>query len=157
MSEITLLQAQDRFAPALSDLCGKHVRDFDAWLKPALARDLRAGLAEASERMTGARRRLAQDFVHETAPAIVRDLNRGAERDILDALRSYEARLEPAPPRQQSLPEQHWRPSLWRTAIGAAFGAVIGVVLLAIEHVGTVAQPPTAVTQRMAPTPPAPP
>src|SRR5438067_1650574 len=120
MTETTLLQAHERFASALDDLCGKQIRDFDTWLKPSLARDLRGGLFEAAERMTGARKRLAQDFVHDTAPAIVRDLNRGAERDILDALRSYEARFEPPPPRQQALPEYRWQPSLWRTAIGAA-------------------------------------
>jgi len=155
MGEITLLEAHARLVSRLDGLCASQRRDFETWLKPALARDLRAGLAEATERMTGARRRLAQEFVHETAPAVVRDLNRGAERDILDALRSYEARFEPPPPRQQSLPDYRWRPSLWRTAIGAAFGAVMGVVLLAIEHVGAVPPAPSPALQQVAPAPPA--
>ena len=155
MTETTLLQAHERFASSLDDLRGKHLRDFAMWLEPALARDVRAGLAEAAERITGVRKRLAQDFVHDIAPAIVRDLNRAAERDILDALRSYEARFEPRPPRQQVLPGYRWQPSLWRTAIGAAFGAVIAVVLLAIEQVGAIPQTPPTVTRQVAPAPPA--
>src|SRR5262249_20884137 len=153
MTEITLLQAHQRFASALATLHAKQLQDFDAWLKPARARARHAGFTAEPERAPGARKHLAQDFVHDIAPSIVRDLNRGAERDSLDALRGYEAQFEPPSTPQAALPDYRWRPSLWRTAIGAAFGAVIGVVLFAIDHVAATPPAPTSATQQLVPAP----
>ena len=104
MTETTLLQVHERFASSLDDLRGKYLRDFEAWLKSAFGRDVRGAINEAAERIPGARKRLAQDFVHDVAPAIVRDLNRAAERDILDALRLRGAVRTAAAPASRPCP-----------------------------------------------------
>jgi hypothetical protein len=157
MTETTLLQAREQFASGLDELRRRLLNEFELWLKAAIASDRGAVQSDAAERITGVRKRLAQDFIDATAPAIIRTLNRDAERDILAALQSYEARFEPQSLPPKALSDYHWQPSLWRTAIGAAFGAVIGVVLLAIGHVGSTSQAPPAGTQQVAPAPPAPP
>jgi hypothetical protein len=146
MTPTTLIDAHEHFAHKLDELRCSFVADFAAWLKGAFADGARTGTIEATERITAIRGRFVQEFIDEAAPALIRSLNRDAERDILDALRSYEAHF--APRATQATPTtadfHPWQPSLWRTAIGAAFGAVIGVVLLALGEISTT--PPTATT-----------
>ncbi len=127
MTPTTLLEAHRRFAAALDDLRRQYVAEFDRWL--------RAGdpYQSADEKIATARNKFADEFLDRLAPPIIRASNRDAEHDILDALRSFEAR--PRPPRPVA-PGNRWQASLWRTAVAAAFGAVAAVVILALQPLG---------------------
>src|SRR5262245_11933982 len=123
----TLLEAHRRFAAALDDLRRQYVADFDRWLRGG------ASAQEADEKIATARAKFSDDFLDQRAPPIIRALNRDAEHDILQALRSFEAR--PAPLRRASPSTHRWQAALWRTALAAAFGAVAAVILLALQPV----------------------
>jgi hypothetical protein len=148
MTEPTLLEAHEQFATVLDGLRRKQLDALSSWLASALDRDTRGAHAEAPERESIARKRLAQNFIDEAAPPLIRTLSPQSERDILAALRGYEARFEPRPEQASSFPDHQWQASVSRTAIGAAFGAVIGLLLLALGQFGGGAGPlPTARTQ----------
>jgi hypothetical protein len=147
MTSTTLLEARERFSSALDELRRKFLIEFDSWLKTALAADMRAGLADVDVRIGAARKKFAENFIDETAPPIIRLHNRDAELEILKLLRSYDARFEavPSAPRR-SLPADDWQPSVWRAATGGAFGAVIGVILLALQPMDDAPAPAPAIT-----------
>jgi len=121
----TLLEAHRRFAAALDDLRRQFVTEFDRWL--------RAGgpPQEADEKIATAVSKFSDEFINGQAPAIIRALNREAEHDIVHALRSFEAR--PVPIARPLASARAWQPSLWRTALAAAFGAIAAVILLALQ------------------------
>ena len=131
----TLLEAHRRFAAALDDLRRQYVADLDRWLRAG------GSGGEAAEKIPTARAKFADDFLDQHAPPIIRALNRDAEHDILHALRSFEARPTPLQvPLQVSLQQPgpfplRWQPSLWRTAVAAAFGAVAAVILYALQPI----------------------
>src|SRR5262245_37694728 len=123
----TLLEAHRRFAAALDDLRRQYTTDFDRWLRGG------ASSQEANEKIATARTKFSDDFLVEHAPPIIRALNRDAEHDILGALRSFEARSASL---QRPSPSPHrWQASIWRTAVAAAFGAVVGVILFALQPI----------------------
>jgi len=126
----TLLEAHQRFAAVLDELRRKYVAEFEQWLKTAADE---VSQKDASERIATARRKFADEFLDQRAPAIVRSFNRDAEHDILAALKSYDARPEPAPARQPMAGGLRWQATLWRTVLAAAFGAVAAVTLLALQ------------------------
>lgn len=127
MTTTTLPDAHRRFAAALDDLRRRYVAEFDRWLRAG------ASSQEADEKIATARSKFADDFLDQQAPTIIRVLNCDAEHDILDALRSFEARPAPLP---RPAPSAHrWQANLWRTAVAAAFGAVAAVILLALQPV----------------------
>src|SRR5262245_56605803 len=115
----TLLEAHQRFFAALEELRRKYVAEFDQWLKTAPDEILEQ---DAGERTATARRKFADEFLHERAATIVRSFNPDAEHDILAALKSYYARPEPRAARSSTLAPLRWRVSLWRTVLAAAFG-----------------------------------
>jgi len=123
----TLLEAHRRFAAALDDLRRQYVTDFDRWLRGD------GSSQEADEKIATARAKFSDDFLDQHAPPIIRALNRDAEYDILEALRSFEAR--PAPLRRPSPFPRRWQASIWRTAVAAAFGAVVAVILFALQPI----------------------
>jgi hypothetical protein len=123
----TLLEAHRRFAAALDDLRRQYLTDFDRWLRGG------ASPQEADEKIATARAKFSDDFIDQHAPPIIRALNRDAEHDILQALRSFEAR--PAPLRRASASTHRWQASPWRIALAAAFGAFAAVILLALQPV----------------------
>jgi hypothetical protein len=123
----TLLEAHRRFAAALDDLRRQYVTDFDRWLRGS------ASSQEAAEKIATARAKFSDDFLDQHAPPIIRDLNRDAEHDILQALRSFEA--QPAPSQRPSPSPDRWQASLWRTAVAAAFGAVVAVILYTLQPI----------------------
>jgi hypothetical protein len=123
----TLLEAHRRFAAALDDLRRQYVTDFDRWLRGG------ASSQEADEKIATARAKFSDDFLDQQAPPIIRALNRDAEHDILQALRSFEAR--PAPLRRPPPSANRWQASPWRTALAAALGAVAAVILLALQPI----------------------
>src|SRR5215813_1201782 len=106
----TLLEAHRRFAAALDDLRRQYVTDLDRWLRGGSASS-----GEADEKIATARARFSDDFLDQHAPPIIRALNRDAEHDILQALRSFEAR--PAPLRRAAPSTHRWQADLWRTAL----------------------------------------
>ena len=123
----TLLEAHRRFAAALDDLRRQYVTDFDRWLRGG------ASSQEADEKIATGRAKFSDDFLDQQAPPIIRALNRDAEHDILQALRSFEAR--PAPLRRPPPSANRWQASPWRTALAAALGAVAAVILLALQPI----------------------
>src|SRR5262245_2333167 len=123
----TLLEAHRRFAAALDDLRRQYVNEFDRWLRAG------ASQQEADEKIAAARIRFSDEFIDRQAPAIIRDLNRDSEHDILHALRSFEAR--PAPLARPIASPRLWQVSVWRTALAAAFGAIAAVILLALQPI----------------------
>ena len=123
----TLLEAHRRFAAALDDLRRQYVTDFDRWLRGG------ASSQEADEKIATARAKFSDDFLDQQAPPIIRALNREAEHDILQALRSFEAR--PVPLRRPPPSANRWQASPWRTALAAALGAVAAVILLALQPI----------------------
>ena len=123
----TLLEAHRRFAAALDDLRRQYVTDFDRWLRGG------ASSQEADEKIATARAKFSDDFLDQHAPPIIRALNRDAEHDILQALRSFEAR--PVPLRRPASSADRWQAGPWRTALAAAFGAVAAVILLALQPI----------------------
>ena len=149
----TLIDAHDRFAAALDELRRNYLTEFELWAKSALDRTPDAS-REAADWIASARKRFSDEFLDQRAPAIIRTLNRNAEFDILRELRSYDAKSEPA--RRATAPQRHWMPSLWRTVLAAAFGAVAGVILLTMQPIGEVPKAPPPVTEpvRPRPTPP---
>src|SRR5215468_3814105 len=123
----TLLEALRRFAAALDDLRRQYVNEFDRWLRAG------ASQQEADEKIAAARIRFSDEFIDRQAPAIIRDLNRDSEHDILHALRSFEAR--PAPLARPVASPRRWQVSVGRTALAAAFGAIAAVILLALQPI----------------------
>jgi len=132
---VTLIEAHSRFADKLDELRRRHVVEFDVWLKSALDRNLAAAQKTTRDRLAIERKTFVDEFLDQHAPIIVHELNPGAERDIVRALKSYEARPEPARS-PAATTERRWLPSLWRTALAAAFGAVVSVILLALQPIG---------------------
>jgi hypothetical protein len=124
----TLLEAHRRFAAALDDLRRQYVTELDRWLRSG------GPPQEADEKIAAARSKFSDEFIDGRAPAIVRALNPEAEHDILHTLRSFEAR--PAPLARPVASPRHWQPSVWRTALAGAFGAIAAVILLALQPIG---------------------
>src|SRR5262249_61339703 len=77
------------------------------------------------------RKVFADDFLDRRAAPIIREFNRDAEHTILEPLRTYEARPET---RRHSATETRWPTGVWRIVLAAAFGAVVGVILLALQQ-----------------------
>src|SRR5262245_14476744 len=100
----TLLEAHRRFAAALDDLRRQYVTHFGRWLRGD------GSPPEADENIAPARAKFSDDFLDQHAPPIIRALNRDAEYDILEALRSFEAR--PAPLRRPSPFPRRWQASI---------------------------------------------
>src|SRR5262245_40297307 len=152
MSTTTLLVAHQRFAVALDDLRRRYLAEFDQWLKTPLAGNLDVAQAEAADRIVAARKEFADEFLDQRAPAIVHSFNPAAEHDILKALRTYEAKPEPRAPRGRPVTAgPPWQAGLWRTVVAAAFGAVVGVMLLSLQPIGdaasNAAQPLISITR----------
>jgi len=133
----TLLEAHRRFAAALDDLRRQYVAEFDRWLRSS------GSPQEADEKVVAARSKFSDEFIDGRAPAIIRALNREAEHDILHALRSFEAR--PAPLARPVASPRLWQPSIWRTALAAAFGVIAAVILLALQPIGETVARETAI------------
>ena len=131
MQTPTLLDAHERFAAALDELRRHYVTEFELWLKTALAGNPATAQKEAPERATMGRKVFAEEFLDQRAPPIIREFNRDAEFTILETLRTYEARPET---RRHSAAETRWPAGVWRIVLAAAFGAVVGVILLALQQ-----------------------
>jgi hypothetical protein len=154
MSTTTLFEAHARFAAALDELRRKYVAQYDQWLKTALADERTDNQREARERIATTRKLFADEFLDQRAPAIIRSFNPNAEHSILEALRAYDAKPEVLPQRAATAPSLRWQASLWRTVLAAAFGAVVGVIILALQPVPEAPTPPPTVTQPTQPTTP---
>src|SRR5262245_8636889 len=154
MSTTTLFEAHARFAAALDELRRKHVAQFDQWLKTGLTQDRTDSHSDARERIATTRKLFADEFLDQRAPAIIRSFNPNAEYSILEALRAYDAKPEVLPQRAAAAPSLRWQASLWRTVLAAAFGAVVGVIILALQPIPEVPTPPPTVTQPTQPTQP---
>jgi hypothetical protein len=142
----TLVEAHRRFADKLDELRRRHVAEYDVWLKSALGNDTATQRA-ARERLTFVRKTFLDEFLNRDAPDIVHALNPAAEQDIVKTLKSFEVRPEPSRA-AAAVPGGHWLPSLWRTALAAAFGAVVGVILLALQPIGETPKPaPSTIEQ----------
>jgi len=127
----TLLEAHERFAAALAELRRNYVTEFELWLKSTLAGNPGAAQKEAPERAAMGRKLFADEFLDQRAAPIIREFNRDAEHTILETLRTYEARPET---RRHSATETRWPAGVWRIVLAAAFGAVGGVILLALQQ-----------------------
>src|SRR5262249_50471040 len=138
---------------ALDDLRRKYIADFDQWLRTALAGGIGDAQKAARDRIATARKLFADEFLDQRAPAIIRSFNPNAEHDILQALRTYDAKPEAAPQPAATAVGPRWQASLWRTVLAAAFGAVVGVIILALQPVHEVPTPPATVTLPAPPTP----
>src|ERR1051325_2736399 len=141
---VTLLEAHERFAAKLDELRHRRVVEFDVWLKSALDENPDPAQAAVRDRLAIERKKFVDEFLDQHAPVLLHELNPGAEREILKALRSYEAKPEPKRPPPAAPAERRWQPSLWRMALAAAFGAVVAVILLALQPIGEApkGQPP---------------
>jgi len=140
----TLLEAHECFAAALDELRRNYVTEFELWLKTALADNPDSAQKQAPERSAMGRKLFAEEFLDQRAPPIIREFNRDGEYTILETLRSYEARPEM---RQRSAAEARWPAGVWRMVLAAAFGAVVGVILLALQQpMGADAPAPPAST-----------
>src|SRR5262249_19261581 len=131
MQTPTLLDPHEPFAAALDELRRYYVTEFELWLKTALAGNPATAQKEAPERAAMGRKVFAEEFLDQRAPPIIREFNCDAEFTILETLRTYEARPET---RRHSATETRWPTGVWRIVLAAAFGAVVGVILLALQQ-----------------------
>jgi hypothetical protein len=132
MIPTTLTDAYRLFTAAADQLRGKHVLDFESTLKSALAGNPHARRNKIQEAARIARDRFSDEFVGVKAPLIFRDLNSNIAEESSQGLKLFDAGIERGPLVEPRVPsDQAWQPGMVRTMLGAAFGAIAALLLLA--------------------------
>jgi hypothetical protein len=151
MTATSMIDSVGKFAAALDDLRRKQLGAFELWLDGALGKNPDTVQKEIAERIAGARKQLADDFINSRAPALIAEIKPEAKVDIIQQLRSFAAQADPIrhfDPASHA--DDHWRPGVLRPMLGAAVGAITGLLLFLLQAGAPVpagtpaAQPPAA-------------
>src|SRR5262245_2153045 len=95
MTTTAMIESVGKFAAALDDLRRKQLGAFELWLDGTLGKNPDTAEKEIAERISGARKQLADDFINSRAPALIGELKPEAKVDIIQQLRSFAAQADP--------------------------------------------------------------
>ena len=134
MSFASLNDAYVEFAAAATELRRKYCNSFASRLDGALADDASAVWAEVPQKIVLLRRQFSDDFINMSAPAIIEKLNPGAMQDVMRQLKSFQNQgRQPQSFIRLLDPGERWHPSSLRAMLGAAIGAALALLLLALQ------------------------
>jgi hypothetical protein len=137
MNSASLNDAYVEFAAAATELRRKYCNSFASRLDGGFADDASAVWAEVSPKIVLLRRQFSDDFINMSAPAIIEKLNSGAKQDVIRQLKSFQNQGEQPQSFVRLLdPGERWHPSSLRAMVGAAIGAALALLLLALQTTG---------------------
>ena len=125
-----MIEFVGKFTAVLDELRRKHLGAFELWLNGALGKNPNIAEREIAERITGARRQFADDFINDRAAALIATLKPESKLDIVQQLRTFAAQVDWAQHFDPTSPDAgRWHPGLLRPLVGAALGAATGLLM----------------------------
>jgi hypothetical protein len=130
MTATSMIEFVGKFTAVLDELRRKHLGAFELWLNGALGKNPNIAEREIAERITGARRQFADDFINDRAAALIATLKPESKLDIVQQLRTFAAQVDWAQHFDPTSPDAgRWHPGLLRPLVGAALGAATGLLM----------------------------
>jgi hypothetical protein len=134
MTAMSITESVGKFAAVLDELRRKHLGAFELWLNGALGKNPDTAEKEIVERIAGARKQLADDFINGRAPSLLATLKPESKLDIIQQLRTFAAQADRSRHFDPTnLDGGRWQPGLLRPLVGAAVGAATGLLLFLLQ------------------------